>query len=566
MKLRVRLLSFLPVFLVTASCRCFGMVVLAALGLHADVASAQTTSNVSLSKVWVPDLGNGSYKNPVLYADYSDPDVVRVGSDFYLTSSSFNAVPGLQILHSKDLVNWTLIGAVFNAQLPLARYREPQHGNGVWAPAIRYHNQEFYIYYPDPDLGIFVTKAKNPAGPWSTPICVKAAQGWIDPCPLWDTDGQAYLIHGFAGSRAGIKTILAVSPMSSDGQHLIGRDALVFDGHAGQPTLEGPKFYKRNGYYYIFAPAGGVPTGWQLVLRSKNVYGPYEERIVMDQGKTVINGPHQGGWVDTDAGEDWFLHFQDQGAYGRVVHLEPMVWKNDWPIIGEDPDGDGKGQPVSTHRKPHIKSAAQPLATPPTSDEFGHNTLGLQWQWHANPQDYWAFLNGPLGYLRLYSVLLPEGFKNYWQVPNLLLQKLPAEVFTATAKLTFSPRVEGEKVGLIMMGLDYAYLSIANQDGKLQLSQTVCKNADKLTAETASVPVEVPVAQAKQPIYLRVAVKAGAKCQFSYSVDGRNFQPLGVEFQAREGKWIGAKVGLFCSRTAKFNDAGSADVDWFRID
>ena len=566
MKLRVRLLSFLSVFLVTASCRCFGMVVLAALGLHADVASAQTTSNVSLSKVWVPDLGNGSYKNPVLYADYSDPDVVRVGSDFYLTSSSFNAVPGLQILHSKDLVNWTLIGAVFNAQLPLARYREPQHGNGVWAPAIRYHNQEFYIYYPDPDLGIFVTKAKNPAGPWSTPICVKAAQGWIDPCPLWDTDGQAYLIHGFAGSRAGIKTILAVSPMSSDGQHLIGRDALVFDGHAGQPTLEGPKFYKRNGYYYIFAPAGGVPTGWQLVLRSKNVYGPYEERIVMDQGKTVINGPHQGGWVDTDAGEDWFLHFQDQGAYGRVVHLEPMVWKNDWPIIGEDPDGDGKGQPVRTHRKPHSKSAAQPLATPPTSDEFGRNTLGLQWQWHANPQDYWAFLNGPLGYLRLYSVLLPEGFKNYWQVPNLLLQKLPAEVFTATAKLTFSPRVEGEKVGLIMMGLDYAYLSIANQDGKLQLSQTVCKNADKLTAETASVPVEVPVAQAKQPIYLRVAVKAGAKCQFSYSVDGRNFQPLGVEFQAREGKWIGAKVGLFCSRTAKFNDAGSADVDWFRID
>jgi beta-xylosidase len=340
----------------------------------------------------------------------------------------------------------------------------------------------------------------------------------------------------------------------------------VFDGHAAHPTLEGPKFYKRNGYYYIFAPAGGVPTGWQLVLRSKNVYGPYEEKIVMDQGKTPINGPHQGAWVDTDAGENWFLHFQDQGPYGRVVHLQPMVWKNDWPVIGEDPDGDGKGQPVLTYRKPRVKAKAQPLATPSTSDEFTSAPLGLQWQWHANPQDYWAYLNPAQGYLRMYSVMLPENFKNYWQVPNLLLQKLPAEVFTATTKFTFNPRIDGEKVGLMMMGLDYAYVSVANVGGKLQLSQTVCRNADKLAPETATAPVEVPAAQANQPMYLRVAVKPGAKCQFSYSYDGQNFQPLGTEFQAREGKWIGAKVGLFCSRTAKFNDAGNADFDWFHIE
>ncbi|GAB3875964.1 glycoside hydrolase 43 family protein [Hymenobacter segetis] len=559
------LYSFLLPFMAKSSIRYRFILLLALVGSYHQDGQAQSLPP-GVSKVWVPDLGNGTYKNPVLYADYSDPDVVRVGSDFYLTSSSFNAVPGLQILHSKDLVNWSIIGAVFKQQPPLARYREPQHGNGVWAPAIRYHNQEFYIYYPDPDLGIFVTKAKNPAGPWSAPVCVKQASGWIDPCPLWDADGKAYLVHGFAGSRAGIKTVLAVSPMSPDGQRLTGDDVLVFDGHAGHPTLEGPKFYKRNGYYYIFAPAGGVPTGWQLVLRSRNVYGPYEEKIVMDQGKTPINGPHQGAWVDTDAGEDWFLHFQDQGAYGRVVHLQPMVWKNDWPVIGEDPDGDGKGQPVLTHRKPRIKSPAQPLATPPTSDEFSAAKLGLQWQWHANPQDYWAYLNPAQGQLRLYSVALPEGFKNYWQVPNLLLQKLPAETFTVTTKLTFTSRIEGEKVGLMMMGLDYAYLSLTNQGGKLQLSQTVCKDADKLKPETTTAPVEVPAALAGKPLYLRVTTKAGAKCQFSYSFDGQTFQPLGAEFIAREGKWIGAKVGLFCSRTAKFNDAGSADVDWFRID
>jgi beta-xylosidase len=525
-----------------------------------------TTRAQGLSNVWVPDLGNGTYKNPVLYADYSDPDAVRVGDDFYLVSSSFNCVPGLQILHSKDLVNWTIIGAVFEAQPPLARYATPQHGNGVWAPAIRYHNQEFYIYYPDPDLGIFVTKAKNAAGPWSKPVCVKEAKGWIDPCPLWDEDGRAYLVHGFAGSRAGIKTILCVSPMSPDGQRLIGPDALVFDGHKAHPTLEGPKLYKRNGYYYIFAPAGGVPTGWQLVLRARNVYGPYEERIVMDQGKTTVNGPHQGAWVSTNAGEDWFLHFQDQGPYGRVVHLQPMVWKNDWPVIGEDPDGDGKGQPVRTHRKPRITGKAQPLATPATSDEFNHNALGLQWQWHANPQDFWAYLNGPQGYLRLYSVQQPDGTKNLWQVPNLLLQKLPAETFTVTTKLTFNPRVEGEKVGLLIMGLDYAYLSATSINGRLHFSQSICRNADQLAPEIGTPEAEVRAPQSGEPIYLRVAVRAGGKCQFSYSFDGREYTQAGIEFQAREGKWIGAKVGLFCTRPTKFNDSGNADVDWFRVE
>ncbi|RSK43406.1 glycoside hydrolase family 43 protein [Hymenobacter perfusus] len=524
------------------------------------LADAQT----SLSKVWVPDLGNGSYKNPVLYADYSDPDVVRVGSDYYLTSSSFNSAPGLQILHSRDLVNWTIIGAAFSQQPPLARYNLPQHGNGVWAPAIRYHKKEFYLYYPDPDLGIFVTKATNPAGPWSTPVCIKEAKGWIDPCPLWDEDGQAYLVHGFAGSRAGFKSVLAVSRMSPDGLRLLGDEVLVFDGHEKHPTIEGPKFYKRHGYYYIFAPGGGVSTGWQVVLRAKNVFGPYEDRIVMNQGKTPVNGPHQGAWVDTpDGKEDWFLHFQDQGPYGRVVYLQPMQWRDDWPIIGEDPDGDGVGHPVLIHRKPAVRGP-QPPATPATSDEFSSAALGLQWQWHANPQPGWAFLNQSAGTLRLYSVPLPDGSRNLWQVPNLLLQKLPAEQFTATAKLTVTPRFEGEKVGLVIMGLDYATLILTNTGGQLQLSQTVCRNADKLSPETTTAPsVAVP---ARQPIYLRVTVLPDAKCRFSYSLDGQLFTSVGAEFQAREGKWIGAKMGLFSTRPGQTNDAGTADVDWFRVE
>src|SRR4051812_28756260 len=412
-----------------------------------------------VSKVWVADRGDGTYRNPIIHADYSDPDAVRVGDDFYMTASSFNAVPGLPILHSKDLVNWEIIGNVFSRQPPFEVYNKPQHGNGVWAPAIRYHNGEFFIFYPDPDYGIYMVKAKNPAGPWSEPLLIKEAKGWIDPCPLWDEDGNAYLVNAMAASRSGIKSILVVSRMSADGTKLLDDGVMVFDGHDKNPTLEGPKFYKRNGYYYIFAPAGGVETGWQLVLRSKSVYGPYEERVALAQGKTAINGPHQGAWVETAGGESWFIHFQDQGAYGRVVHLQPVKWVNDWPVIGVDADGDGTGEPVLTYRKPNVGKSYPPV-TPPDADEFAENRLGRQWQWHANPQPGWAFPAGALGFLRIFNVPLPEGFKNFWDVPNLLLQKFTAPEFTVTTKVTFTPRTDDEKIGLIVMGLDYSYLSV----------------------------------------------------------------------------------------------------------
>lgn len=532
------------------------------LSQHAHAQSISPTSAKKfVSKVWVADNGDGTYKNPIIHADYSDPDVIRVGDDFYMTASSFNAVPGLPILHSKDLVNWTIIGHVFKQQPPRDVYSKPRHGAGVWAPSIRYHDGEFYIYYPDPDYGIYLVKAKNPAGPWSEPLLVKEAKGWIDPCPLWDTDGNAYLVSAMAASRSGIKSILVISRMSADGTHLLDDGVMVFDGHERHPTLEGPKFYKRNGYYYISAPAGGVPTGWQLVLRSKNIYGPYEEKIVLSQGKTQINGPHQGAWVDTQTGEFWFIHFQDKGPYGRVVLLEPMRWSNDWPVMGADPNGDGTGEPVLTFRKPNV-GHAWPIETPPDSDEFNANELGPQWQWHANPQPNWAFPSGALGFVRLFNVPLPEGFKNFWDVPNLLLQKFPAPAFTVTTKVTFTPRTDGERTGLIVMGLDYAYLSIVKRPAGLFIAQTVCKNAESHAAEkeNTSVPVK------GSTFYLRVQVSDGAGCRFSYSADGKNFLPLGEPFNAREGRWIGAKVGLFAVREGETREYGYADFDWFRVE
>ena len=524
------------------------------------------------------DNGDGTFTNPVLWADVPDPDVIRVGDDYYMTSSSFNCLPGLQILHSKDLVNWTIIGAAVPYELaPVQTPERPEHGNRVWAPSIRHHNGEFYIFGGDPDLGAFMVKAKYPKGPWTEPVLVKPGKGIIDTCPLWDEDGKVYMVHAYAGSRAGFKSVIAVCELNDRADKAITQSRIVFDGHEAHETCEGPKFYKKDGYYYIFHPAGGVPTGWQVVLRSKNVYGPYEWRTVLAQGNTEVNGPHQGAWVDTQTGEDWFLHFQDVGAYGRLVHLQPMTWVDGWPVIGIDKDGDGCGEPVSTYKKPNV-GKTYPVCTPQESDEFDGFTLSPQWQWHANINEKWAYYAGNQSIVRLYSYPVVDGCKNMWDVANLLLQKTPAKIFTATMKLTFKPseKYKGERTGLVVMGLDYSGLIIENTDNGLELFQVECMKADNGTPETKNASVSL----SDNTVYLRVKFSCGDKkiaksegghdlivmCDFSYSIDGKKYKKLGNSFQAREGKWIGAKVGMFCTRPAiRAYDGGWTDVDWFRI-
>lgn len=525
------------------------------------------------SEVWVSDEGNGMYRNPVLHADYSDPDVCAVGEDYFLTASSFNCTPGLPILHSKDLVNWKIVNYALKKVEPVEYYNEPRHGKGVWAPSIRFHEGMYYIYWGDPDFGIFMVKTRDPYGEWDAPVLVKAGKGMIDPCPLWDDDGRVYLAHAWAGSRAKFNSVLTVCELNKEGTKVISDPVLVFDGNDGvNHTIEGAKFYKRNGFYYLFAPAGGVVSGWQLVMRSKDVYGPYEARIVMAQGKTNINGPHQGGWVDTPAGESWFLHFQDKGAYGRVLHLNPMKWINDWPVIGVDKDGDGCGDPVSRYRKPKT-GKTYPIETPVESDEFDTRKLGLQWEWHANYQDVFGFTTN-MGYARIYGHELSPHFKNFWEVPNLLMQKFPAEEFTATAKLKVSAKDDGQLSGFIIMGWDYSWIGVEKQGEKFLLKQAVCKDAEQGNLEQVSTLAVLEPSRKfeaglfpnyEREIYIRVHVDKGAYCRFSYSLDGKKFTEAGTLFKARQGKWIGAKVGMF-SVTPHGKERGWVDVDWFRVE
>lgn len=526
------------------------------------------------SQVWCPDNGDGTYTNPVINADYSDPDAcVGPNGDYYMTASSFSSIPGLPILHSRDLVNWRLIGHAVPRLTPAEDFDKTSHGNGIWAPSIRYHKGEYYIYWGDPDRGCYMVKTKDPAGKWDEPVLVFPGKGVIDTTPLWDEDGRCYLVNGWAGSRAGFKSVLSVRELSADGTRAISDPVIVFDGNNTHRTVEGPKFYKHDGYYWIFAPAGGVPTGWQLAMRSKSPYGPYEHKIVLAQGKTNINGPHQGGWVHTPQGEDWFLHFQDKGPYGRVVHLQPVKWTNGWPVMGEDKDGDLCGDPVLRYKKPATGGEKITIENPVESDEFNDVKLGLQWQWSANYKDAYGQPT-PYGFYRLYTRKQSKDFVNLWESPNMLLQKTPADAFTATTHLTFAAKKEGQYTGLIMMGLDYSALVVKRVGDEFQLQQITCKSADKGKPETVKVLATLKPSDRDtieydpaiyRDIYLRLTVKEGALMTFSYSLNGKKYTKVGDEFKMREGKWIGAKFGYIAEEPFGKGISGFVNVDWMRV-
>jgi len=527
-----------------------------------DMPSEPAYATSYRSDVWVGDHGDGTYMNPILFADYSYPDVCRVGTDYYMTAASFSCMPGLPILHSKDLVNWELIGHALPRMFPEDVYNQTRHGGSVWAPSIRYHQGSFYIYWGDPDLGICMVKAQDVAGPWSPPVLVKAGRGLIDACPLWDDDGQAYLVHAWSATHAEISSLFTVHRMNSEGTRVIDDGRHVFDGHVIHPASEGAKFYKHNGYYYIMASCNVPAHGWQVALRSEDIYGPYQDKIVLIQSNTPGSGHYQGAWVQTDSGEFWFIHSQKRQPYGHVICLEPGQWVDGWPIMGVDSNGNGCGEPVLTYSKPLVQDV-YPVVTPPETDEFNDGQLGLQWQWCANPDIRWSVMLPDKDYLRLMAMQKPETSTNFWDVPNLLLQKMPAPAFTATAKMTFSSPGIGRHAGIVVFGRDYAYLGLSGDQGNFTLSKVVCENAHKGGSEQVVSRAFI----GDDTLFLRVTfLSEQGQAQFSYSLDGDYYVDVGDPFRTREGNFIGAKVGLFCTSDPGAGSGGYADFDWFRIE
>lgn len=533
---------------------------------------AATGKRAVAGSVWNADLGNGNYRNPILYADYSDPDAIRVGDDYFMVASSFCNAPGLPLLHSRDLVNWKVVNYVID-EIPDERYRIPVHGCGVWAPSIRYHEGTYFVCFPMPDEGIYMSTATDPFGKWSKPVNIRPGAGWIDPCPFWDGDGKAYLVAGVAKSRIGYKSVLHMVEMQPDGMGLLGEEVKIFDGNENdQVTIEGPKMYKRNGWYYVFAPAGGVKTGWQTVLRSKNVFGPYEYKVVMRQGDSPVNGPHQGAWVDTATGEDWFLHFQDVYAAGRITHLQPMSWQDDWPIIGLAKEGNDYGEPVMEYRKPDVGKGMDRICEPETSDDFTGSELGLQWQWNANSKKEWYALTG--SGMKLNAV---NKETVYGDMPNLLLQKWPTPEFCCVTKMDLSGLADGEEAGVVSMGMEYALLTFRKKGEQLLPvfvtgEQIYGKILPDRTDEKECVLPPLPVGQAKE-IHVRYTVKRTGTQDLNdrekgfplelvtmeYAAGDGSYQQAG-EAEAVPGRWVGVKNGVFCASTEK-GSAGYALIN-----
>ncbi|MFE9648596.1 family 43 glycosylhydrolase [Streptomyces sp. NPDC006365] len=495
-----------------------------------------------------------TYTNPILNADWSDPDVVRVGDDFYLTASSFGRVPGLPLLHSRDLVNWTLVGHALERLEPAGKFKAPRHDCGVWAPSLRYHDDRFWIFWGDPDQGIFQVNAPEIRGPWTRPHLVKEGKGLIDPCPLWDDEtGEAYLVHAWAKSRSGIKNRLTGHRMHPEGTELLDEGKVIVDGDRipGWFTLEGPKLHKHDGWYWILAPAGGVETGWQGAFRARGFFGPYEEKVVLEQKDTDVNGPHQGGWVRTPSGEDWFLHFQQRGAYGRVVHLQPMHWGADcWPVLGDD------GAPVAVHERPDLPP--QPTAAPATDDDFPGGRYGRQWQWTANSQHGWATQHSGDG-LRLTCVRSADAH-DLRKLPNVLTQRLPGTPCAVEVELRLDSEEPGARAGLAVLGDAFSWIGL--QRGADGVVHVVHRFAEAVAEKERDADHPRPAPEGR--VRLRIEIGAGARCRFFYD-SGDGLRSSGPVFAATPWRWVGALLGLFGLAAAGQGHAGAATFTQFRI-
>ncbi len=479
------------------------------------------------------------FENPILYGDYSDPDVIRVGEDFYMISSSFTYVPGIPVLHSRDLVHWHLIGYAAE-RLPHSRYDRPVHRCGLFAPSLRWHNGLFYVYVCMPDEGLYAFTAEDPAGKWTCHL-VKDVTGWIDPCPLFDEDGRVYLVHGFAGSRVGINNLLYIHRMSPDGLQVLDLGKRVYDGaEHDDDTVEGPKLYRRNGYYWILCPAGGVTGGYQLALRSRSIFGPYERRVVLSQGNTQVNGPHQGGLVSDGRGGDWFIHFQDVGVYGRIPHLQPVSWQNDWPVMGLN------GEPAPGGTVP-LESTPCRVAD---SDDFAFGP-GLQWQWQCNPCPEWYSPLQPG--LRLFACPAPTPF----EAGQFLSQMMQRRDFDMEVSIT-PHLLPGGRAGIGVMG--YVCHALAAEEGRILLIRDTARDRGHHCFPEVKEEILCAAAYTGETVRMILRVAEG-KGRFLFAVQGEKPSPFGEPFALSQGGWTGARPGLF-SLSLNEKAAGYADFHY----
>jgi beta-xylosidase len=485
------------------------------------------------------DNGDGTYTNPVINADFPDPDVILVGNTYYMVTTTMFVFPGVTVLKSHDLVNWEYCS---NA-VPRFDFHKcynldgcNRYSHGQWATSIKYHNRKFHLLFITLDEGGFLCTASKAEGPWEIR---KLPKGYYDPGLFYDDDGKIYVTHGYSN--------ISVTEVDSN-LAPVGKDSLVFTGNIRR-GLEGMHVYKINGYYYLYGTYGGL-DGIQVALRSKNIYGPYEQKIVIsDSTKGVNFGVHQGALIKTQTGEWWTILFSDRGPFGRFPSLQPVTWVDGWPMVGVD----GKG--VVTYRKPNV-GKTYPITALPTSDEFDKEILGMQWGWNHNPDSSKWSLTRRSGYLRLTTGKVASHFRD---ARNTLTQRMftyyaDAIPTLGVTKIEVDNMKDGDVAGLAVFQDPYAYIAVKQLQGTKYI--VMVNNG----LEIASAVLK------STTVYFQASAHYDTdNVTFSYSIDNKKFMALGdvLNMKFNLSVFTGNKFCLFNYATKA--PGGYVDFDWFRM-
>jgi len=530
------------------------------------------------------DQGNGNFRNPVLPGDFSDPDVIRVGNDYYGVSSTLQESPGMVVFHSKDLINWEIIGHVvddISVLSPELNWNSMKgYDQGIYAGSLRYHDNKFYCHFTTKKNGWFVAIADRAEGPWTVSQMTDMegkplnGNGWDDNCPLWDDDGNAYIIASNFGRYEWCPRIFRMNP---DGKQLLdGRISEVSDnakyldivgGHVTHPyrTSEANKMFKRNGYYYFFfsqvRPVDGFKPRIPVLLRSKSIYGPYElKEILHSQGFEKDFEPNQGSLVDTPDEKEWYFvtHHGTGHFSGRFLSILPMKWVNDWPEIGHDTDKDGVGEMVWEGKKPNLNPSNIKMQT---SDDFSSDKLAVQWQWNHQPRgEKWSLGERP-GFLRLFA-FKPLESNNLFSAGNTLGQRYyRCENSIATAKIEIEGMANGQDAGVCQYdgGKGFSSIGVVMDNGEKKLVYKI-KEKNKNTLES----VGIVISKKNHTIYLRIKANFKGACNFEYSFDNKKYTVFGGTSQLTWAFYRGTRLGIYNYNNR--HEAGFVDIDWFKYE
>jgi len=511
------------------------------------------------------DQGDGTYRNPILNADYPDVDVEQVGDTYYLIASKQHMAPGMVILESQDMVNWQLVGHVWDRLSWDPKYdwdRMDGYSFGTWAGDLAYHNGQWFCYQIDFTNGLYMSSAPDLRGPWTEPHLMLKRERWTDPAVYFDDERhEAWLVANF-GNVSGEGNELRLFKLSWDGRELLDEGTVI---HRGMGA-EAAKIYRIDGQWYIFFaqwfrpdprqdPAAAKGDRKQMVFRSTTdrVTGPYELRTVYERGNGILRSCSQGALMQAPDGSWWYTHQLIQNCpdpfQGRPQCLQPVTWQDGWPLIGEDVDADGIGEPVLHYRKPIL---GFPITAPATSDEFDAAALGTQWEWNHNPRaTHWSLTERP-GWLRL-KASVPVGDGGFWKACNTISQRIMGTTTgEATARFDLSGMAPGQRAGFVRFGGVYHLLGVVVDESS---ARRLFFNADG--QETRG-----PVIEGDE-LWIRTT-NDGDRARFQYSLDGETFAPYGPTFTLKFGKWTGDRLGFFCWNDRR--EAGQLDVDWFRYE